>query len=356
MVMMAWQRGHCTPDRLIVPAPIRLSCSRRRAGLPSPGGHVDLDLEHNAGALRVRRHRQPRALGALLREPAGLEQRDRRPAALAADGARPQIRDGRRRHPARIPRVLQIDRIELRVKRTDVGVALRVRGQQRRRPRLERRTSRPQRPIRRVGRIAAGESTPRRRQHPASPRADLPREIGLQRRTGTRQLRFRGLIVVAEAELGELALQHPALHTLRLQEGGHEVAVPQCELRQRPGLANELPGVVERALQDEPRDRIDVDRRDLAAEPHRLQRDCAPARERIHHPRGAATKGVPNPRAEPVEILSVLPLPVQDPALCLALPSRHRPPAHALVLDGLDDLARHPPIDRLPLSSVAGVR
>lgn len=36
--MMAWQRGHRTPDRLIVPAPIRLSCSRRCAGLPSPVG------------------------------------------------------------------------------------------------------------------------------------------------------------------------------------------------------------------------------------------------------------------------------------------------------------------------------
>ena len=38
MVMMAWQRGHRTPDRLIVPAPTRRSCSRRRAGLPSPRG------------------------------------------------------------------------------------------------------------------------------------------------------------------------------------------------------------------------------------------------------------------------------------------------------------------------------
>ena len=38
MVMMAAHSGHCTPDRLIVPAPTRRSCSRLRAGLPSPRG------------------------------------------------------------------------------------------------------------------------------------------------------------------------------------------------------------------------------------------------------------------------------------------------------------------------------
>ena len=38
MVMMAPQMGHRTPDRLIVPAPTRRSCSRRRAGLPSSRG------------------------------------------------------------------------------------------------------------------------------------------------------------------------------------------------------------------------------------------------------------------------------------------------------------------------------
>ena len=70
---------------------------------------------------------------------------------------------------------------------------------------------------------------------------------------------------------------------------------------------------VERALQNEPGDRIDVDGRDLAAERHRLQRDRAATCERIEHPRRAATVDVANPRAKPVEILSVLPLPVQNP-------------------------------------------
>ena len=93
---------------------------------------------------------------------AGLEQRDHRAAPLAADRARLRVRDSRRHHPARIPRVLQVDRTQLRVQRTDLREALRVRGEHRRRPRLERPASRLQRLIRRVDPIAAGESPPAR--------------------------------------------------------------------------------------------------------------------------------------------------------------------------------------------------
>ena len=38
MVRMARHSGHCAPERLIVPAPMRRSCARRCAAFPSPGG------------------------------------------------------------------------------------------------------------------------------------------------------------------------------------------------------------------------------------------------------------------------------------------------------------------------------
>src|SRR5690606_35232209 len=124
-----------------------------------------------------------------------------------------------------------------------------------------------------------------------------------------------------------------ALEALRLQEGLHEIAVMKREVRQRAGLAGELLRVFQRALQDEPGDRIDVDRRHLAAETHGLQRDRAAARERIEHLRRPPAIGLADFLSEPVEIGTVLPAPMQDSALGLALADLDRPSADLLLLD-----------------------
>ena len=94
----------------------------------------------------------------------------------------------------------------------------------------------------------------------------------------------------------------------------------------------------------------------VTAQPtHRLQRNRAPAREGIEHPGRTPAEGVTNLRPEPLDVRPLLPLPVQNPALRLAPPPRHRPAADPFVIDRLDDIARHPPVDRLPLPRAPGV-
>ena len=80
------------------------ACRARAAArpLPSPGGTSASTPNATPAPSASSRQRQPHALRAFPGQPAGLEQRDRRAAPLAADSARPEVRDGRRRHPARV--------------------------------------------------------------------------------------------------------------------------------------------------------------------------------------------------------------------------------------------------------------
>ena len=91
-----------------------------------------------------------------------------------------------------------------------------------------------------------------------------------------------------EREAGPAAPAAPALlEGAPVQERRHEGAIPACE-RRRPPPAGQIPQPVERTGQDEPRDRVQVDRRRLAAQPHRLQRNRPAPGKRIEHPRRPA--------------------------------------------------------------------
>ena len=93
-----------------------------------------------------------------------------------------------------------------------------------------------------------------------------------------------------------------------------ELPVPQGELRQRPLLPPHKPRVVQRAPQNEPRHGVQIGRECLAPKAHRLQRDRAPARERVQHAGRATTERVPDHFSEPVELRPVLLSPVEDAA------------------------------------------
>ena len=125
---------------------------------------------------------------------------------------------------------------------------------------------------------------------------------------------------------------------------------------QRPCLSGKLLRVVQRALEDEPSDRVDIHRRRLAAEPHRLEWDRAAAGERIQHFGRAAAIRLANFPPEPVEIGVVLAPPMQDAADGLLLHLLDGPPTDLPPLDFLDDAAGHPFQDLPALLSVAGVR
>ena len=172
---------------------------------------------------------------------------------------------------------------------------------------------------------------------------------------GNPQLRLGRCTGAVHPELRQLPLQSHALEALCLQEGFHEVAVLQREGGQRAGLPGELLRVFERAFEDEPGDRVDVDRRRLAAEPHRLQRDRTPAGERVEHPRRPPAIGLADLLPEPVEIGTALAPPMQDAAARLALALLDRLAVDLLFFDYLHDLAGEPPVDRLALLVVAGV-
>ena len=95
-----------------VPAPTRLSCSRRRAGLPSPGGastSTPNTTVLSAFGVIVSRTRLAPFFASQRVLSSGIVARHPLQRTVRA-----QRCDGRRRHPARIPRVLQVDRVELR--------------------------------------------------------------------------------------------------------------------------------------------------------------------------------------------------------------------------------------------------
>ena len=95
------------------------------------GQHAEIDL-----AAVLHRHREPDALPRLLAQPARLQQRHLRATAAALRRPRPQIRDDRFDHPARVGLVLQVERVELGVEVFDRDPALGVWLQQARWPGL----------------------------------------------------------------------------------------------------------------------------------------------------------------------------------------------------------------------------
>ena len=64
--------------------------------------------------------------------------------------------------------------------------------------------------------------------------------------------------------------------------------IAEHEIGQRAFLTGELLRIFEGALEDEPGDRVDIDRGYFASKAHRFERDRAAAGEWIEHARGAA--------------------------------------------------------------------
>ena len=152
--------------------------------------YVVLDAELHAATVGPRLHGESNALLRLLAEPARLQQGNLGPATPATDRARPQIRDRRLRDPPRVAVVLQVQRIELRVERRRRNPPVLVRLEQPRRPAppAHRRgrldpppTLAPHRLELRVGRIPRRQRPARRRQHPPSPRPQVPRGVRARR-------------------------------------------------------------------------------------------------------------------------------------------------------------------------------
>src|SRR5581483_3868231 len=108
--------------------------------------------------------------------------------------------------------------------------------------------------------------------------------------------------------------QRRALEALRLQERLHELAVLEHEIGQRALLAGELLRIFERALEDEPGDRVDVDRGDFASQAHRFERDRAAAGERVEHARGASAVGFADFVAEELKIGAGFASPMENAA------------------------------------------
>ena len=95
--------------------------------------------------------------------------------------------------------------------------------------------------------------------------------------------------------------------------------------------------MVQRALQQEPRYRIEIRGHRLAPQPHRLQRNRPAPRERIQHPRRAPAERFSNLCAEPVELAGslgrALTPPMENPAPRLFRPLAPTP-GHVLHAPG----------------------
>src|SRR5205807_9851727 len=111
------------------------------------------------------------------------------------------------------------------------------------------------------------------------------------------------------------------------------------ESGQRAGLSGELLRVFQRAFEDEPGDRVDVDRRCLTAEPHRLQGDRAATGKRVEHLRRAPAISLADFLAEPIEVGAAFAPPMQDAAAGFAFALLDNLPVDLLPLDRLDHLA-----------------
>ena len=187
----------------------------------------------------------------------------------------------------------------------------------------------------------------------------MPRQVGIQRKFLEVHACQRLLTLAIESQFFELLPQGRPLDPLGLEEVLHEVTVTEDELGEGPLLPGQLLRVFERAFQDEPGNRVDVDGRGLAAQPHGLQRDGPTARERIEHLGRTAAISLTDFIAKPLKVFDILrlALPVQDAALGLLLdPLDRLPIGHLFLLDLLHDLAADLLAELLPLFGRAWVR
>ena len=149
--------------------------------------------------------------------------------------------------------------------------------------------------------------------------------------------------------------QRGSLETLRLEKPGHELRVAQRKTWKRMLLAGKSLRVFERTLENEPRHRIDIDRRHLTAQPHRFQRYRTPSRERIQHPWGPSPVSPANLLPEPLQILVVLPPPMKNTARRLLLHILHQAAVHPSAIQLIDQPPGHPLQNRLPLFHISGI-
>ncbi|MGO9799929.1 MAG: hypothetical protein ACLPQ0_10750 [Candidatus Binatus sp.] len=126
--------------------------------------------------------------------------------------------------------------------------------------------------------------------------------------------RLWSAVLLAQSDPFQLRPKRRALEALRFEERFHEVAILEYEIRERALLPRKLLRIFQRALEKEPRDRVDVDCGDFASEPHRFERNSAAASEGIEHARGAPAVGFANLVAEILEVGVGFASPMQDAA------------------------------------------
>ena len=160
---------------------------------------------------------------------------------------------------------------------------------------------------------------------------------------------------IAESETLQLSAERRALQSLRLQERLHELAVAQDEIRQRASLSGELLRIFERALEDEPGDRVDIDRRDFASKAHRFERDRAAAGERIEHARDASAVGFADFVAEKLQVGVGFASPMEDAADGLLALDFDALAGDVFLFDFRDDAPADALDEPAPLFGVAGI-
>ena len=169
----------------------------------------------------------------------------------------------------------------------------------------------------------------------------MPSEVRIEQRIVTADQVELHLDPVAVPEPLEQGPQHGPLESPRLQKRSHELRVARRELRQRLSPSGESLRIFKRALEDEPRHRIDVDRGHVAPQTHPFEGNRASASERIQHSRCPPAEGLANLLPKPLQILVALPAPVKDPARSLLLHLLHHATIHPLALHLLDHPTRH---------------
>ena len=336
------------------------------AGRPLPGpGRLHgrgldplLYTEHYARPVRVRFHSQQDALPRTPTQPTGLQQRQFRPAPLALDRPRPEVRRRRLSHPPRIPAIRQVAAVESLVQRVRRHPPLRIGREITRFPFLVRPVSPPQRNELGIDGIARGEPPPRPGEHAAAPRPNLPSQVPVDRlleREHPPRLpaHLRGALGLHRIEpRRDLAPPIPPALPIAV----YELPVGPRETRQRPRLPCEPLRVLQRAPEKEPRHRVDVRRLDLAPEPHRLQRYRPAPGERIQHARRPPPEGPANVGPKLLDPLFLFASPVQDPAHGHPLRRGHPPPPRNLVPAVGHHRTRHPRMEIPPLPLAPGIR
>ena len=178
MVMMEPQQGQVAPVRVMVPAPVRLSCSRRCAALPPFCVTSGCTPKTTPAPSAAWRHRQEHALVFLLAQPAGLQQGQCGPALLARDSARPEVGHRGLGDPTRVPRVAEVGSVELGVHRVDLRNAVFVQLQKLYRASLIVPARRHRLELG-IGRIEGSQLPAGAGQHPPAPGPHVPGQVRL---------------------------------------------------------------------------------------------------------------------------------------------------------------------------------